>query len=281
MGTQLALFEEQETSLTTIDENKLNEALGFNVQKSKFAYLKINKDAEDDKSQPLPVGQFYLNQDPIAYSKNVEMRILWRGFQYSRYNSDQRKTTDTSIIMDNFGEFISTSGKLRCGRLTNKQVEELGEKNISSDQKILQEEVKLKTLFFCLLSGDFKTQSGEAVRKDNILCCYIPGFKSAMILDTAIKGIVKEGKPVIKAVFNVTTSKEKTGGNTYYVPEVSYKGSVDLVPQDTVALKEVISYVGNINKFVTSAYEKSLSGKPQIVDAEVIDDGKMNDQIPF
>lgn len=277
MGQQLTLFN-PDTALS--EDDKINQALGFAVERNSIPFLKINKKPESDKG-PLPVGQFYLDKEPIAYSKTLNMRIMWRGYQYVNWSTEQEKVVDSTIIAPNFGaEFISQSGKINCGRLTRAKVEEIGEGNLPQEQLALQKAVKLKTMYFGLVSFEGKTQAGEVKQVDNVLCLWSPGFKSASIIDDNIKAIVKEKKALVKTNLAITTKLDQTGANYYYVPVITVSDDViALTPQDTVALKEIADYVKNINNYIIGQYEKSL--KPEHKTLTASDTKDLNDEIPF
>lgn len=273
-------------NIDKLTDKELNEALGFTQKRTNFPTLKTNKHAEDANEKPLPVGTFYIDGlEKKVYSKNITMRVLFRGFQYTRYDEAQKKTIDSTVILNTYyGEFVSTSGKQACGRLTKKQIEDLGTA-VTAEQAIIQKQTKMKNLVFALVSYTGKTQDGEEVEVKDELVVYKPGFGGSKAIDEAIKGIVAEGRALLRTNLQLKTKRDQTGDNVYYVPVVTIsKEVVESSVEDVQKLRSVLQFVAGINSYVYKAADKKSLGDGAIIDAEFVAVGDGNtpdDDVPF
>lgn len=251
--------------LNVLNAEELNAQLGFNTRKQQpFPYLKINREAEDDNGNTLPVGTFYIDDgvNERVYSKNIEFKILFRGYQYINYNADTKRLVDSSVILPTFfGEFKSTSGKIACGRLSKKRMDEGGAHLATQEQLSLQKSVKLKTMLFGTVSYKGKTQDGTEVEVVDQLVMYKPSASAAMEFDKVIKSIVAEGRAVANTTLAIKTKREKNGDNVYYVPVVTIEQGAGSVVKNAFALvTKVLEFVKANNTFVEERYAKALKG---------------------
>ena len=190
------------------------------------------------------------------------MRVLFRGYQYTLFDAKEKKMLDSSVILPTFfGEFKSQSGKLACGRLSKKRVKEIGEHNLTAEQKYFQENVKVKTHLFVSVSYEGKTQDGETSTVTNALCLYNPSSKAAYTIDEVLAGVEKEGRTIPLTTLNVKTKREKTGDNVYYVPVVEVEqGAAAPDAQVVEHIRTAVGFVESSNEYITKRYTEVLAG---------------------
>jgi len=247
---------------TAVDINRL---FGFQEKAApSIPYLKVNGTAEDE-GIGAPKGTFVLdNGSRVLYAETATIRIYVKGLQYRLYHPKDSAKNDMSIIANSFrAEFRSISGRIACGKLPNKQFAELGD-NVSPQQKELQDSVKCKLIVFGLVSGKFKdVETGDEVDVTDELFMWVTSQSSYMVMDSTIRGIEKERRPIPCTPIKLKLKKEKSGSVTYFVPmpEVT-NDSVKLNAEvDLVHLEKIKKFINETNHYVNEKYNAAIKDK--------------------
>lgn len=275
------------TDLAVLQNNavELNKAFGFQGRpKPPIPMLKINgADEEDGKA---PKGTLvYDDGERILYAADCTIRTFVKRFQYRLFDAKNPDAKDMSIIFNDFRqELRSTSGRMACGKMGKKAYLDLGD-NVSSQQKYYQDNAKCKLLIFGLLSGKFTdVDTKKEVELKDALFSWIVSQSGYMAMDSAIKGIEKERRPVPLTEIKITLKKDKMGSVTFFtpVPEVTANVAPLVAERDAGYLKQINKFINDTNdivneRFTAATKDKGNNDNFAEVGKNTIDD----DTIPF
>lgn len=284
-------------NLNDVSDEELNAALGISHDNGfdNVTRLKINKDAEDDQEKALPMGTFFIvkKDTPRVYAKEITMRIVTRVFQYQHFDQTVKKMLDQSVLnSDLFGEFPSSSGKVKCGKLSKKQLEGV---NVSEAQAKVQKDVKCRMFIFGLVSYKGNTQDGTEVSYVDEPVLWVPGQSGWKIMNDVLESFEKQKRAGIKYPVTIKLKKEKNGAVTYYVPVPSIGSEpVKLTQVDSIAISSAMEYVKSVNNKIMTDYRRAHSKAPHEndnTDSENVkemggqvrrkSDPDLDDEIPF
>jgi len=284
----------------TIDlsDEELNRQLGITQESSGpiVPRLKINSLAEDENDKPLQMGTFYIDEkdQPRAYAKEVKIRIVTRVFQYQHFSQEEKKMLDESVMLPSlFAEFPSSSGKIRCGKLSKKQAEGV---TLSPEQAKIQKEVKCRMFVFCMVSFTGTTVDGQEVVYTDKPVLWVPSQSAFVIVDDVLKSFDKQKRAAIKYPVSLKLKKEKNGNVIYFnpVPTITSEPAT-LTKIDEEAINSARDFIAETNKRVKANYARSLNKAPNTAtdsadNATVVSvgakvtkttDKDLDDEIPF
>lgn len=281
----------------TIDlsDEELNRQLGITQESSgpMVARLKINSLAEDENEKPLQMGTFFIDEkdQPKAYAKEISMRVVTRVFQYQHFSQEEKKLLDESVMLPSlFSEFPSVSGRLKCGKLSKKQVEGV---TLSPEQAKIQKEVKCRTFVFALVSFKGTTQDGKEIEYKDKPVLWIPSQSAFTIVGDMLESFDKQKRAAIKYPVELKLKKEKNGNVVYYnpVPKITNE-PVTLTAIDQEAISSARDFIKSTNERVKAAYASALNKAPNksdtsvgetviTVGAQVKKGADLDDEIPF
>lgn len=288
-------------TLETLSDADLNHQLGISRDKGpRTPRLKINASADDDNEKPLPLGTFYIDEvvdgkdAPRAYTKEVSIRIVTRVYQFQHFDQEKKKLLDESVMRTSlFAEFPSRSGKMKCGKLSKKQVEG---NTLSSEQAKLQKDVKCRQIMFCLVSYKGTTQDGTEIEYKDKPCLWVVSQSAWTTMDEVLQSFEKQKRAALRYPVTLGLKKEKNGNVTYYnpVPKIT-NDAVTLSQVDVDAVNTSKALIDDVNSKVMEAWNKAIKGETtaddvrsenlaEEVGAVVVKKSKkddLDDEIPF
>lgn len=280
-----------------VDQSLLEELIGSTENETNYPpILKVNYSAEDDETDAdgncikLNLGWFVVTQNNNAvYIKEPKFRVFMQRIQYVRYNSkDEEFDCKTILSPDAFGEFPDTDGTLRCGKLTNKQLEENPSAKHGFDTETSK--VTCNRILYGVLSGTGVDKYGEAIEVTELPVAYPMRGSNFMSYESAAKEFSGKSKAHYNFDLKLSTKREKNGSVVYYVVSMipDFSNPVPFSNDNLDTLKYFRNLVDDENRYVMGQYSKKNSG--EFVDGEsevadllaIKDDTNMeDDEIPF
>ena len=201
--------------------------------------LSINYDQETDDGVNLKRGDWkmYLG-GRFIYASEVTLRTLLRTFEYSLWDAEANEGKGgfscKSMQKTSFGgSFPDTEGGDKCGRLSRDE-----EDALAKDDPIylLSRSVVCNQVMYGHISGAFHEADGtpvDLVNEPVIAYFKRSGFKP---IADYIGSLAKKNKLMVLTEMKLTTSKQKKGSVTYWVPVPSDAGVVKSLSEDDKSL---------------------------------------------
>ena len=201
--------------------------------------LSINYDQETEDGTNLKRGDWKIYLDGrFIYASEVTLRTLLRTFEYSMWDAEANEGKGgfscKSIQKTSFGgSFPDTEGNDKCGRLSRDEENSL-EKD---DPRYLSSRaVVCNQVMYGHISGAFHEADGTPVDVvDEPVVAYFKrsGFKP---IADFVSSLAKQNKLMVLTEMKLTTSKQKKGSVTYWIPVPSFAGVVKTLSEDDKAL---------------------------------------------
>ena len=201
--------------------------------------LSINYDQETEDGTNLKRGDWKIYLDGrFIYASEVTLRTLLRTFEYSMWDAEANEGKGgfscKSIQKTSFGgSFPDTEGNDKCGRLSRDEENSL-EKD---DPRYLSSRaVVCNQVMYGHISGAFHEADGTPVDVvDEPVVAYFKrsGFKP---IADFVSSLAKQNKLMVLTEMKLTTSKQKKGSVTYWIPVPSFAGVVKTLSEDDKSL---------------------------------------------
>jgi hypothetical protein len=279
--------------LTTIDQAELAElakelgATSSARTTQRVPVLRINRLVEDDDGRELPRGKIFLTGSTPAYADTVTFRALSQHFQYSKYDSINKKYTCWSRqIADWKDEPRDTNGTLRCGKPDGKTF-----KLLSSEDKAKYKDVQLVRLVRGLVSYTGTTIDGEEVTVENQPCILkLSGQNNFQSnegklyapFEDQFKKRIPKGWEMFHFDITLTTKKHKNdAGVMWYTFEYAFDPTQPTqVSTDVMnSLRAVAELVREENKKVDAAYMAAIRGAVDDLDTYTVLGDDLDDDL--
>ncbi len=183
--------------------------------------VKLNRNAEDDDRNAVPVGTYFVSQNGITiYGPSVKFRVFLNTYQYMIWDETTKKFTNKSIIIKNFNEqAIDELGGVRCGKLPAKEFVELSEKGLLSEKEIVaQKAIKCYRGMYGLISFDGITQLGKKTTIENLPVIWRMAGKNFNAPKQSLDAITKVRHLWFQHWLKFgKLEREKQGSNVYYI----------------------------------------------------------------
>lgn len=244
--------------------------------------LSINRSPEDDNGNKLPVGHFAA-YDPeigqVVYGKPVTLRPFIGAMQYMHFDPDKNEYVNRSIIVKNWKEeAIDMLGGTKCGKVAYKDKDSL-----SPEQQAVQRTIRCYKLIYGLLSFDgVKADGTKHSIKDMPILYRVTGTAFTPV-STALDKLKKLRKLMYNCTLTLETVRQKKGGNTFYVPEITVNtnANLQLSQTDMETLAVFQDSINAENEEVIASYRQAKAKQANGDDAksaQIIDE--MNDKLP-
>lgn len=223
-----------------------------------FPRLSVNRDAEDDDGNPMPVGTFtFKDANGQHFSKTAKFRPFMNVYQYSIYDNDTKKYTNRTVMFKNFrDELIDIKGGTACGKVMGKEKD-----NLTEAQKEQQKKIKCARIVFGTVT--FPDQAPVAV-------LWKMGGANFMAPDGVFKELSKNKRLFWTAELDLSLTRKKAGATTYYEIGVDYDRTVNLpfTEDDMALLRQFNDIVQTENTAVRELYQAALKGTPTTSDLD-------------
>lgn len=217
-----------------------------------FPRLSVNRDAEDDDGNPLPVGTYtYKDTTGQHFSKTAKFRPFMNVYQYSVYDSDTKKYTNRTIMFKNFrDELIDIKGGTACGKVMGKEKD-----NLSEAQKEQQKKIKCARIVFGQVTFP---------DKEPVAVLWKMGGSNFMAPDAVFKELAKNKRLFWTTELDLSLTRKKAGATTYYEMGVEYDRTVNLpfTEDDFALLRQFNEIVTTENDAVRALYQAALKDTP-------------------
>ena len=246
LGTEVMEVEKDLDSLiSAMSSDNLDEIMKVTGQgtassdKVGLPRLSINYDQETEDGTNLKRGDWKIYLDGrFIYASEVTLRTLLRTFEYSMWDAEANEGKGgfscKSIQKTSFGgSFPDTEGNDKCGRLSRDEENSL-EKD---DPRYLSSRaVVCNQVMYGHISGAFHEADGTPVDVvDEPVVAYFKrsGFKP---IADFVSSLAKQNKLMVLTEMKLTTSKQKKGSVTYWIPVPSFAGAAKSLSEDDKSL---------------------------------------------
>lgn len=237
--------------------------------------LSINRSPEDDNGNKLPIGHFTVFDSSVGqnvYGKPITLRPLIAAMQYMHFDPDKNEYVNRSVIFKNWKEeAIDASGGVRCGKIPYKDRETL-----TPEQQAVQRTIRCYKLVYGLVSFDGVKADGTDHKISNLPLLYRVTGTAFSPVSSALDKLKKLKKLMYTSTFTLDTKRQKKGGNTFYVPEITVNGNANLTMSDAdmetlgVFQKSIDEENTEVIALYKSAKEKKANGSDAI-DAKIVE----------
>jgi hypothetical protein len=232
-------------------------------QTSRWPFLKINRDADDDEGNSLPVGTFTMYSKQAGkrvYGKPALLRPLLNRYQYRLFDPDKEQYINNSIIFTDFGEDIpDEQGGFKCGKVSAKNLDTL-----TTLQAQAQKNIKCFRLVYGLVSLNGVTPEGEKITVDNEPVVWKVRGSNFMPIGEVFESLRKQKKLLFNYQISLDLERQKKGSNVYYVakPTLANDDPIPLLSVDMDLLKEFITDIENQNAEIWEKHKRVQSKQP-------------------
>lgn len=232
---------------------------GGGGQGSVLGRLTINYQTEDENDKPLPRGHFVLPVDgDKVYAKEVTFRPFIRLYAYSYWDNSEEEFT-SSVQMPSLGDqFADSKGSYKCGKLSREEVEKLPE---NDPQRIIQSAIKCNQVIYGVATLTGKKSDEQEVNVKEVPCVLYAKGTNYLPFSSALSGLAKQKKPMIRTNLMLSTKKQKSGGNTYFSINIKTGSTVDLSDTDKELLKEFMVAIKSVNESVMEKHRSAIKSK--------------------
>lgn len=256
------------TDLAVVGNNAvaINKLFGFdNTFERDIPVLRIEGSDDEEGVVKAPKGTFvYDDGKTLLYCNEVHFRAYVKSYQYRLYDKDNKDNNDMSIIGKDFNtEYRSTSGRIACGKLSKKRLQDV---ELTKEQQFYQDNAKCKLIVFGVVSGEFtNVDNKEKVQVEDALCLWTVSQSAFMSIAETLKGIEKERRPVPLTPIRLSLKREKNGTVTFYmpIPHVETRTAKFVVERDQEYLERITKYIKDTNDFVNNKYHEKIKENSQ------------------
>lgn len=270
------------TAVATIENKSVKDVMALTGQASgeeftlPFAYLSVNRDADDADGNVLPVGTFKLAHPTLGniFAKTVVFRPFMNTYRYSKYDPELEKTVSRTIFFKSFGEkeIPDSAGGMKCGKVTGK-----AKNDLSDVEKVEQKDIKCHRHLFGVVTMTGVDKDGKEHVVDSQPAAMKLGGVNFMPIGEAMDALTKKKLLMFNHEFNLSLRRDKNGATVFYhiIPEVDYSKRVDFTDTDMDVLNIFLSHVEHENQRIMDAWAKARGLQPGVQEAEyaeVVDD---------
>lgn len=269
MSTQLTLFGSD-------DFEQIAKETGANINTSPaiIPTLKINREAETETGQRIPTGTFFVSQGDVAvYGKPVTFRPFINTFQYLEYDAGANKYPNKTIIIKSlFDEAHDELGGLKCGKVSQKDLDQLTE-----GQRLAQKAIHCYRLLFGLVTMDGVTADGTETRIENLPVLWKMRGTNFNAPKNALDSITKLRHLFFNHNLTLNTKREKQGSNVYYTAlvEADLANVIELTENDAEIYKMFQEHIDRENRYVLNKWReaKKITDSSDVMEQlELLDD---------
>lgn len=260
MNTDLSTLNTKDVSVKNpLSVEELMAISGQEKKKSFLPRLSINRQAEDDDGNALPLGSYSFYYDESGSSvcaKEISFRPFLNRYQYMAYDPEERNYTSRSIVFQNWDQdAIDSTGTLRCGKVPAKDRDSLSAKDAAR-----QGNIKCYRMMYGVVSGTVENPStGETLEVSNYPVLWRATGTSWGIIGDAQTKVTSRKQPLMNYPWNLTTERAKAGGNIFYKPviKIDFSEVVSLTDTDYETLQIFGEMLKDENAVIEEEYEAS------------------------
>lgn len=198
------------------------------------------------------VGQFRFKHDgEYYYAPEVSIAVVGNHYQYVRYDPADNKYTGRTLILPDFkGEFRDDNGTVKLGMIKRRS-------DMDDDEKKMFKDVTCQRQLRVLLNMVGEDHQGaEKEIKNAPALLTLKGANFMPFEDQ----IVKHHKDFRTNWIELSTSRQKSGGNIYYTIDFDWTDEeVDIHCDDyTQTLMHFLQLIKDENKDIERAYDAAL-----------------------
>ena len=216
--------------------------------------LKINSLDEDDNGKELPKGTFFLNKSPIAYAKEVTIRVLGVHYQYMEYDPDANKLVNRTIIVPNMQqEMLDEKGTTRCGM-------PMGKSKMDPDMKERFKNVTAFRQLRGIVSYTGKDADGNEVTYENEPFLMSLKGSNFMPFEDEVMKKLPYGRAVWDYNISVSLERHKNGSVIYYTAKFDpdFREPLPFSQQVAESINEIASQIRSQNAKVRDKHEAAI-----------------------
>lgn len=227
--------------------------------------LKINSLDEDDNGKELPKGTFFLNKSPIAYAKEVTIRVLGVHYQYLEYDPEAGKLVNRTIIVPNMQhEMLDEKGTTRCGM-------PMGKSKMDPEMKERFKNVTAFRQLRGIVSYTGKDLDGNEVTHENEpFMMSLKGSNFMPFEDDVVKKL-PFGRAIWDFNISVNLERHKNGSVVYYVARYTpdFSTPLPLCAKVSESVNEIATQIRSQNQKIRDKHEEAIRQRQS--DAGVLD----------
>lgn len=250
------------------DDSIINQLTGQTSEAGNFLpRLSINYDAEfvneDDKNaEPitLPRGHWkfpiYVDGIPITvFAKEALFRPFIQVYRYSVYDAEENKNVLVTTMFNDWGNpIVDTEGnEFKAGQY---------KKKLLSKHPEYDKTLKCERFLYGLTSMvDGKDMNGVAQTVADMPSVWRTRGSGFMPVDEALKSLSKQNRKMFMWPMHLTTSREKNGGTTYFVPVIKFDKEVEFKKEEFELFRNFGEVIRAETETVVNEYKKVITKK--------------------
>lgn len=287
------------TALVNIENMTEDAVLEFIGQGAKagpsIPSLTINRDAENDDGQQLPIGTYAAystEHKKVVYSKTASLRPVMRVYQYRVWDEVKKEYKNRSVFIKRWSdEAFDELGGLACGKVGRKY-----QANLTDAEKTKQKAIKTRVVIFGLLTMTGQSATGEALSITDQLVMWSASGSSFVPVSEPIDKLSDKTPMFTKRMLLTAPKRNKEGSTVWYTPEISWDDAT--YPFDTTVRDAIVASQGVIDKTNAEVLAKwnnvtkkrsAAPGDDKVIDItkelELVDatppKAPLNDELPF
>ena len=231
--------------------------------------LGINRSPEDDNGNRLPLGNYFVYDASVGgniYGIPVTFRPFLSQMQYMHFDSEKNEYVNRSVIFKNWqDEAIDLQGGTKCGKVFRKEI-----KDLSPEQQAIQKQIRCYQLLYGLVSFDGKKANGESHSLKNFPVVWRATGTGFRPIQDAVEKAKQSKKLLYKCSFALTSTKQKTGSNVYYVPniDVNSNANLSMSKDDESTFTIFLEIIKSENDEIVSLWKTAKAKKPTSIDGD-------------
>lgn len=222
--------------------------------------LKINREAETEDGKHVPVGTYCIHQDGKAfYAKPILFRPFINAYQYMEYSPSENNFPNKSILIKSFYEEAHDElGGLKCGKVSKKAIETLGE----ADQAH-QRNIKCYRVMFGIATLNAAVDSDQSKHNITVPCMWRTTGINFLAAKDALAAIAKLRHHIFQHNLVLNTKRDKQGSNVFYhaLVEADLANVINFTKEDADIFKTFQEYIDNENNAVLAKWEQAKKSK--------------------
>jgi|TARA_R100001530_G_scaffold76395_1_gene53649 hypothetical protein len=231
--------------------------------------LGLNRSPEDDFGNRLPLGSYFVYDPSIGgnvYGIPITFRPFLSQMQYMHFDPDKNEYVNRSVIVKNWNdEAIDLQGGTKCSKVSRKEV-----KDLPPEQQAIQKLIRCYQLVYGLVSFDGKKANGESHSLKNFPVIWRVTGTGFRPVQEAVEETKQAKKLLYKCSFTLTSTKQKTGSNVYYVPDIDVNSSANLSmsKDDEATFAVFLEIIKSENDEIVSLWKAAKAKKPTSRDGD-------------
>ena len=249
----------------------------FQETTSYLPRLKINREAEDEQGNSLPMGAFCVSQEGnTVYSKEATFRLFINAYQYQEYDPTLGFVNKSVIIKSFNEEAFDELGGLACGKISRDRWDSL-----PVEEQLRQRNIKCNRLMFGTVSFTVPQLASNDPGVTDLPVVWRLAGSNFMAPKDALAIITKARHQFFNHNLELSTKRQKTGSTIYYeaIVKPDMTKTIELTKEDIATFSLFQENIDRENGFVMSKWKSVKKQATKASDKELLKTLDLNDPI--